>query len=90
MKKNLLTASVLSVLMMSGSVWAQGNASIEQCAKLLPSDGKHYALSLTGQIKEDRHFEGILNIGDNTQQPLTDAEKKAAEPFLACVKKLIK
>lgn len=67
---------------------AEGN--MENCAKLLPSDEKLYEVSLAGTITADRKFEGELNISDNTRKQLTDEEKKKTEPFIECVKKLIK
>lgn len=64
--------------------------TMENCANLLPSDGKQYEVSLAGTITADRKFEGELNISDNTRKQLTDEEKKKTEPFVECMKKLIK
>lgn len=64
--------------------------TMENCANLLPSDGKKYEVSLAGTITADRKFEGELNISDNTRKQLTDEEKKKTEPFVECMKKLIK
>lgn len=64
--------------------------TMENCANLLPSDGKQYEVSLAGTITADRKFEGELNISDNTRKQLTDEDKKKTEPFVECVKKLIK
>lgn len=64
--------------------------TMENCANLLPSDGKQYEVSLAATITADRKFEGELNISDNTRKQLTDEEKKKTEPFVECVKKLIK
>lgn len=90
MKKIILTPSILLFATLTSSAFANTGNNIESCAKLLPQDGKHYQLSLTGTIKEDRTFDAQLNIGDNTKKPLTDAEKKATEPFVECVKRLVK
>ena len=88
MKKTLFCSSLLSLLIISGAAMADGD--IEKCAKLLPSDGKLYEVSLTGTITADRKFEGVLNISDNKRMKLTDEEKKTTEPFVECIKKLIK
>lgn len=60
--------------------------TMENCAKLLPSDGKQYEVSLAGTITADRKFEGELNISDNTSKQLTGEEKKKTESFVECVK----
>ncbi|HFE7524590.1 TPA: hypothetical protein ACGAD2_005298 [Salmonella enterica subsp. enterica serovar Newport] len=88
MKKMLFCSSLFSLLIISGAAMAEGN--MENCAKLLPSDGKLYEVSLAGTITADRKFEGELNISDNTRKQLTDEEKKKTEPFVECVKKRIK
>lgn len=90
MKKILCYSFLLSLLIISGAAFAEANRTVEECAKLLPSDGKQYELSLAGTVTNDRTLKGELNISDKTREQLTDAEKKKTEPFVECVKKLIK
>lgn len=90
MKKALSYSSLLSLLIISGTVFAEADRTMENCAKLLPSDGKQYTLSLVGEITSDRKLKGELNISDNTRKQLTNKEKKKTEPFVECVKKLVK
>ncbi|EAT6913872.1 TPA: hypothetical protein ACYYHR_004947 [Salmonella enterica subsp. diarizonae serovar 48:i:z] len=90
MKKTLCCSSILSLLIISGTAFAETEKTVEDCAKLLPSDGKQYELSIAGTITSDRKFEGELNVSDNTKKQLTDEEKNNTQSFVECVKKLIK
>jgi hypothetical protein len=88
---NNSSSLLLSLLIISGTSFAKTDRTVEDFAKLLPSDGKQYELSLTGMITSDRKFEGgELTISDNTKKQLTDEEEKKTESFVECVKKFIK
>lgn len=82
--------SLFCLLGLSSAAFAGTDHSIENCAKLLPSDGKQYELSLNGIIAKDNKFEGEMTITDSTKKELSDEEKTKIQPFIECVKNVIK
>ncbi|MEH2921376.1 hypothetical protein ACFFL1_16105 [Samsonia erythrinae] len=87
--KKVILASTLVLPFISGSAFAESNA-IEQCAKLLPEDGKKYNVSLSVDITVDRTAQSELNISDETKKPLSEDERVKTKPFVECIKNILK
>lgn len=80
----------LFLLGLSNAAFASADHSIENCANLLPSDGKKYELSLNGIIDTSNKFKGDLTVTDSTKKELSDEEKSKIQPFIECVTNVIK
>lgn len=90
MRKSLLLSLSFIMVAFSATVFAHQDTTIEECAKLLPSDSKAYDISITGTISADREFHGELNVSDNSTKSLTPAEKEKIAPFIECMKTQMK
>lgn len=65
---------------------------ISQCAKLLPENGRTYALNLNVTIDASKNKlkpEGRMSISDNTNKELSNAEQHEVKAFKECLIKNI-
>ena len=83
----LITAEVAAVK----KAISRPSPSIQSCGKLLPA-GVNFAIKISGNIdtrQQERLFAGNFTVSDDTKQH-NPARQKQTEPFINCVKSLLK
>ncbi|EAS1948276.1 hypothetical protein AXB88_22585 [Salmonella enterica] len=94
MKKFILLSVLSSALFagysFAGEMHTKNEKTMAKCAKLLPQNGKQYAVDIRSVVDKDRMFTGVLTITDGSKKELSDKEKAEVKSYSDCVNKLIK
>ena len=86
----LIVLIAIEVIAISTAI-GQSSPSIQSCGELLPA-GVNFEIKISGNIdtrQQERVFMGEFTVSDDTKQH-NPARQKQTEPFVNCVKSLLK